>query len=54
MKMQYENIEGILIPTKRKYKNSNWNAKVTNKPWIFVNWTNIKFNNGLKIADFKK
>ena len=54
MKLQYENIEGILIPTKRKYKNSNWNAKVTNKPWIFVNWTNIKFNNGLKIADFKK
>lgn len=54
MKLQYENIEGILIPTKRKYKNSNWNAEVTNKPWIFVNWTNIKFNNGLKIADFKK
>ena len=54
MKLQYENIESILIPTKRKYKNSNWNAKVTNKPWIFVNWTNIKFNNDLKITDFKK
>ncbi len=54
MKLQYENIEGILIPTKRKYKNSNWDAEVTNKPWIFVNWTNIKFNNGLKITDFKK
>ena len=54
MKLQYENVEGLLIPTKRKYKNSNWNAEVTNKPWIFVNWTNIKFNNGIKIADFKK
>ncbi|WNW01350.1 hypothetical protein RRF68_10145 [Tenacibaculum sp. HL-MS23] len=54
MKLQYENIEGLLIPTKRKYKNSNWNAEVTNKPWIFVNWTNIKFNNGIKIAEFKK
>ena len=54
MKLQYENVDGILIPTKRKYKNSNWNAEVTDKPWIFVNWTNIKFNNGIKITDFKK
>ncbi|WP_197429327.1 DUF6503 family protein [Winogradskyella endarachnes] len=54
MKVEYEDIEGILIPTKRKYKSSNWEAEVTDQPWISVNWTNIKFNNGLKEAIFKK
>lgn len=54
MQIEYEKIEGILIPTKRKYKKSDWNATVDDKPWISVNWTNIKFNNGLTILDFKK
>ena len=54
MQMEYENIDGMLIPTKRKYKKSNWQAVVTDKPWVFVNWTNIKFNNNLTLADFKK
>lgn len=54
MKMEYENIDGLMIPTKRKYKASNWNAEVTDEPWILVNWTDIKFNNGLKVEDFKK
>ncbi|NRD24041.1 hypothetical protein HNV10_12345 [Winogradskyella litoriviva] len=53
MQMEYENIDGILIPTKRKYKPSNWEAEVTDQPWINVNWTDIKFNNGLKPEDFK-
>ncbi|WP_066223884.1 DUF6503 family protein [Formosa haliotis] len=54
MKMEYENIDGLLIPTKRKYKASNWDAEVSNDPWIHVNWTDIKFNNNLTEADFKK
>lgn len=54
MQMEYENIDGILIPTKRKYKNSNWNAEVTQEPWIYVNWTNIKFNNNLTENNFNK
>lgn len=53
MKMEYENIEGLLIPTKRKYKNSDWSAEETSKPWIIVNWTDIKFNNNLTKTDFK-
>lgn len=54
MEMEYETIDGLLIPTKRRYKASNWDAEVTNEPWILVNWTDIKFNNDLTEADFRK
>ena len=54
MIMEYEQVEDLLIPTKRKYKKSNWDAEVTEEPWILINWTDIKFNNGLTKADFKK
>ncbi|WP_417890270.1 DUF6503 family protein [Xanthomarina gelatinilytica] len=54
MQLEYEEIGGLLIPTKRVYKASNWDAEVTDAPWIKVNWSNIKFNNGLSLADFKK
>lgn len=54
MKVEYENVEGLLIPTKRKYKASNWDAEVTDEEWTLVNWTDIKFNNGLTKADFKQ
>lgn len=54
MELAYENIEGLLIPTKRRYKNSNWNADVTDKPWILVNWTDIKFDNNLNKELFRK
>ncbi|MEZ7497977.1 hypothetical protein QO200_04420 [Flavobacterium sp. Arc3] len=54
MKLEYENIEGLLLPTKRKYKKSNWDAEVTNEPWTLVNWSDIKFNTDLTKADFKK
>ncbi|AWG20829.1 hypothetical protein FFWV33_04360 [Flavobacterium faecale] len=54
MKLEYEEVDGILIPTKRKYKGSNWEAIETNDPWILVNWTNIKFGNQLSKADFTK
>lgn len=53
MKVEYETIEGILIPTKRKYKASDWEATESNDPWVNVNWTDIKFNNKLTIADFQ-
>lgn len=54
MQMSYEKIDGFLIPTKRKYKKSTWEAIVTNAPWITVNWSNIKFDNNLKKEAFKK
>lgn len=54
MQVEYEKIDGMYIPAKRQYKASNWNADVSNKPWIKVMWTNIRFNNKLKKEDFKK
>lgn len=54
MCVEYENIEGLLIPTKRKYKKSTWAATVDGKPWTNVQWSNIKFNVGLFPALFKK
>lgn len=54
MELEYEKINGLLIPSKRKYKKSTWNADVTDKPWINVTWTNIKFNNNLSRDLYKK
>ncbi|WP_234369147.1 peroxiredoxin-like family protein [Brumimicrobium mesophilum] len=54
MKLKYEEVEGILIPTDRKYQKSTWNAEVEGNQWVTVNWSNIKFNTGLTKADFKK
>lgn len=54
MRIEYDNIEGLLIPSKRRYKGSNWDAEVTEDPWVSVNWTNIKFDNKLTKADFSK
>lgn len=54
MELEYEEIDGLLIPTKRRYKKSTWDAKLTDEPWILVNWTNIKFDNGLTPKDFER
>lgn len=54
MELEYETIDGLLIPTIRKYKKSNWNADVTNEPWIKVTWTDIKFNTNITKEDFQK
>jgi len=52
MKVKYEKIDGLLIPTKRMYKMSTWNADIDDKPFTNVTWSNIKFNNGFTIHDF--
>ncbi len=54
MELEYEDIDGVLLPTHRKYKKSTWDAEVTEEPWINVTWTDIKFNNNLTKDDFKK
>lgn len=54
MELEYEEIDGLLIPTKRRYKKSTWEAEVSDDPWILVNWMDIKFNNGLSPSDFMK
>lgn len=54
MQVEYEEIDRLLIPSKRRYKKSTWGAEVTDAPWILVNWSNIKFNNNLKRVEFDK
>jgi hypothetical protein len=54
MKLQYEKVGGMLIPTKRRYKKSNWNAEVSDDPWINVTWSDIQFNRGLSVKEFAK
>lgn len=54
MQVAYENIDGVLLPTKRKYKKSTWDAAVSDAPWIHVTWTDITFNNDLHKEDFRK
>lgn len=54
MQLQYEEVDGLLVPTKRQYKKSTWNAEVSDEPWILVTWTDIKFNNGLNKTDFER
>lgn len=54
MQVEYEEIEGLLIPSKRRYKKSTWDAEINDAPWILVNWTEIKFSNNLPRAGFDK
>jgi len=54
MQLKYEKIDELLIPTKRQYKKSTWEAAVSDEPWIYVTWTDIAFTNDLRKEDFKK
>lgn len=54
MQLEYQEVDGFLIPSKRKYKKSTWDAEVSDAPWILVNWSNIKFDNNLKKETFVK
>jgi len=47
MKVAYEKIGDVLIPNTRKYTNSDWNGVPVNDEWNVVEWTEIKFDNGL-------
>jgi len=53
MKLNYQEVDKISIPAKRKYKKSTWDADINDKPWTEVTWSNIKFNNNLSKEDFK-
>lgn len=54
MQVLYEEVDGLLLPTKRKYKSSTWDAAVSEDPWINVVWSDIKFNNNLTKEIFSK
>lgn len=54
MQMEYEELDGFLIPSKRKYKKSTWDSEVTEAPWTLVDWSDIRFDNNLKKEEFVK
>ncbi|MGB3145823.1 MAG: hypothetical protein WBB24_17120 [Maribacter sp.] len=54
MQLNYEEKDGFLIPSKRKYKKSTWDAVISDEPWILVDWSNIKFNINLERQEFQK
>lgn len=54
MQLQYEEIDGLLIPTVRQYVQASWEGEPLGDSWIKVNWTDVSFNNGLTTEIFQK
>ena len=54
MTFEYKTIDGIKIPSKRKYIESNWNGDIIGKEYTITNWTNIKFNTDIDKSIFEK
>lgn len=52
MQVEYQEVEGVFIPTKRQYKPSTWDGHVSDEPWIKVTWSDIKFNTNLSKSEF--
>ena len=46
MTVEYEEINGLKIPTKRKYVEADWEGNPKNDRWIAEISENVKFNNG--------
>ncbi len=53
MTFEYETINGIKIPSKRKYIQADWEGNIKGKAHTITNWTNIKFNTDVDTALFK-
>lgn len=47
MRVKYENVEGILLTTYRKYTKSDWEANVLKDAWVEEITKDIKFNQNL-------
>lgn len=52
MRVTYNDVQGILIPTYRKYTKSDWEANVLNDVWVEEITEDIKFNQNLEVALF--
>lgn len=44
MKLNYETISGIRIPSERTYIEANWEGDIIGKKWTTTYWSNIKFS----------
>ncbi|SHI43051.1 DUF6503 family protein [Aquimarina spongiae] len=54
MTFDYETIDGIKIPTKRKYIEADWDGNVKGKAHYITNWTNIQFGVDVEKSLFEK
>lgn len=54
MRVTYEEIDGVLLTTYRKYTKSDWKANVINDVWVEEITKDVKFNQGLDKALFNK
>ena len=52
IQLEYESIDGVYLPNKRRYKKSNWNAEIDDSPWTYETWYEVSFNNELTKDDF--
>ena len=54
MIVEYEEVDGVKLPTKRKATQSNWNGDILKDVWLEESMTEIKFNNGFERSAFEK
>ena len=54
MKVEYEEIAGLKLPTKRKYAPADWDGNLKNDNWTAEISTGVKFNNGFDKSMFDK
>lgn len=52
MKVNYEKIDGIMLPTRRKYAPADWNGAVKKDAWTDQLILGVHFNNGFRPQDF--
>jgi len=43
MKLNYETVDGIKIPSERTYIEANWDGEIVGKKWTTTYWENIEF-----------
>jgi len=54
MKVEYEEVDGVKLPSRRKATKSNWNGDILEDIWLTETMSDIKFNNGLNKSIFDK
>ncbi|MGH1339185.1 MAG: DUF6503 family protein [Aureispira sp.] len=54
MKVHYETINGIKVPTERVYIGSNWDGEIIGEKWVTTYWKNVQFNTSIDPAIFTK
>ncbi len=55
MRVEYETVEGVKLPARRRYAASNWQGAVAkDAKWTKQLMTNIKFKNGFILASYQR